>query len=110
MKAKFLLTPNELAFDAYELLKSAGLPNTANNNANSLSAIGQLEPAVWHYLTDPDAWFLVSQKHDVNWYERVPLQTLSYMDDPTGNMVVYGRMRYSRGFNDWRGIFGSPGA
>lgn len=106
-----LLVPSELRFTALELLKSTQLADTANNNINSLDSLS-LQPVVWNYLTDPDAWFLLADKleHDLCWIERDPFEVITYDKPSTESKVVYGRMRYARGFNDWRGVFGSPGA
>lgn len=110
-RAKWLLVPKELEWDAMELLKSQMRPDTANNVMNAFSS-RNLEPMVWYYLTDPDAWFLVCDKsgHDLTWYDRTPFETNNYEDPSSGSMVTYGKMRYSFGFNDWRGVYGSPGA
>lgn len=111
LKAKYLLVPNELEWDAIELLKSPGRADSPNLATNAFSH-RNLEVMVWNYLTDSDAWFLVCDKaqHNMTWYDRKPFQTYSYEDEPTGSMVTYGKMRYSFGWNEPWGIFGSPGA
>lgn len=111
LRAQKLLVPNELEWDSIELLKSNMRPDTANNATNAFSS-KNLEPMVWNYLTDADAWFLVCDKeqHDITWYDRKPFTTYSYEDESTGSMNTYGKMRYSFGFNSPWGIFGSPGA
>ena len=108
---KWLLLPNELQYVGFELLKSNLLPGTANNNINSLQET-KLSPVVWNYLSDPDAWFLVADKgqHDLHWYNRSPFEISDYDKPEIEAKVVKSRMKYSRGFNDWRGVFGSPGA
>ncbi len=111
LRAKYLLVPNELEWDAIELLKSNMRPDTANNATNAFSS-RNLEPMVWNYLTDADAWFLVCDKnqHDLTWWDRKPLTLYSEEYGSSGSMATYAKMRYSFGWNDWRGIFGSPGA
>lgn len=112
VKPEMLLVPNELQWTAHELLKSVLLPDTANNNANSVRELSGVSPLVWNYLTDPDAWFLVanSADHNVIWYDRDSLEINDYDKPEIEAKVIVGRMRYSRGWNDWRGIFGTPGA
>lgn len=111
IKPKYLLHASANQFNAYEILKSSLLANTAHNNINSVSKIG-LEPLTWYYLTDPDAWFMVADKsdHNLTWFDRDPMEVLDYEKPEVEGHVVYGRMRYSRGFNDPRGVFGTPGA
>jgi phage major head subunit gpT-like protein len=69
-----LLVPNELIWDAEELLKSSLRPDTANNPVNAFQ-IKNLDYKMWNYLTDPDAWFLVANKmdHNMKFYEREPV-------------------------------------
>lgn len=111
IKPKMVLVPAALEYVAYTILNSTQLPGTANNDINAVQK-RQLMPMVWNYLTDPDAWFLLADKgeHDLTWYDRDNLEMLSYEKPEVEGQVVYGRMRYSRGFNDWRGVFGTPGA
>lgn len=109
IRPKFLLVPNELEWDASELLKSPDRPDTSNRAINAFTP-RNLTATVWNYLTDPDAWFIICDRHDMNWYDREPFSTEDYEDKPTRSMVVQGVMRNSRGWNDWRGIYGSSGA
>ena len=69
VKPRLLVVPNESEWDAFELLKSSGRPDTANNAENAFQMLS-LRPFVWHYLTDPDAWFLVEEKddHELNFF------------------------------------------
>jgi len=43
-------------------------------------------------------------------FVRSPVATSMEGDFETGNVRYKARERYSFGFSDWRGIFGSPGA
>lgn len=106
---KFLVVPTNLGFDATELLKSSLLPGTANNDINSLGTRG-LEPFVLKYLTDTDAWFLLSDTHALTFLWRKKPVFSSMMDFDTGDAKFKANMRFSVGFSDWRGVFGSPGA
>lgn len=62
------------------------------------------------YLTDSDAWFLLSDQHDFRFYwKKKP--TMSSSDDfATDNKMFKLVMRFSVGVFDWRGAYGSPGA
>jgi hypothetical protein len=110
LTARTLLVPAELIWDAIEITKSNLRADTANNAVNAFQMDGMLSPMKWTYLTDPDAWFVICDQHDLNWFDRKPLETESYDDYKTQSMVVQSSFRCSRGWNDWRGIFGSPGA
>jgi len=43
-------------------------------------------------------------------FQRAPITTKMEGDFETGNVKYKARERYSFGFSDFRGIFGSPGA
>src|SRR3990167_7827422 len=111
IKPEVLLIPNELEFDAEELLKSSLRPDTAENALNAFLSIGKMRPVVWNYLTDNDAWFMLSSKdeHDLKWYDRKPMVVLHDRDFDSDANKVKISMRFSSGWNDFRGVFGSPG-
>ena len=56
--------------------------------------------------------FLSKQTHltDLKHFVRAAMSTGMEGDFETGNMRYKARERYSFGFSDWRGIYGSPGA
>lgn len=112
-KPKKLILPPTLQFVASRLLKTTQRPGTADNDVNALREEGVVPGgyAINHYLTDPDAWFLLTDvpgglKHFV----RVGMKTGSDTDFDTGNMRYKARERYSFGWSDPLGIWGSPGA
>jgi hypothetical protein len=111
IKARYLLVPNELAWDAEELLKSSLRPDTAENAINAFQ-MTNLDYMVWSYLTDPDAWFLLSEpeEHNLKWWEREAVNTSSDYDFEADASLTKIRNRFSFGWSDWRGVFGSPGA
>lgn len=106
-----ILIPNEILWDAEEILKSSLRPDTANNAINAFQ-VKNLEYMVWNYLTDPDAWFLLASKedHSLRFWEREPVNVSSDYDFERDAFKTKIRHRFSYGFDDWRGIFGSPGA
>lgn len=111
LKPKLLVVPSELKWQAHQLLMSPLLPGSADNDANPLKGEG-IDYFVWNYLTDPDAWFLVTDPddHEVKFFWRERFNVESAEDFDTKDNKVSGFMRFSHGWSDWRGVFGSPGA
>ena len=108
-----LIVPPQLQFVADRLLSSPGRVGTSDNDINSVVNQGMLPEGyvVNHYLNDPDAYFFKTDVPDgFKYFVRSPMQTSLEGDFDTGNMRYKARERYSFGFSDWRGIFGSPGA
>ena len=108
-----LIIPKELQFTADRILKSTLRVGTADNDINALKNMGMIPQGytVNHYLTDPDAWFIKTDApNGMKMFERVSMKTAFEGDFETGNMRYKARERYSFGFSDWRGIFGSPGS
>jgi hypothetical protein len=108
-----LLIPKELQFTADRILKSTLRVGTADNDINAIRNMGMVPQgyAVNHYLTDPDAWFIKTDApNGMKMFERVAIKTGFEGDFDTGNVRYKARERYSFGFSDPRGIFGSPGA
>ena len=108
-----LIIPSALQFTAERILKSAQRVGTADNDINAVKSMGMLPQGyvVNNFLTDTDAFFITTDvpnglKHMV----RAPIKTAMEGDFDTGNMRYKARERYSFGFSDWRGIFGSEGA
>ena len=108
-----LIIPKELQFTADRIMKSTLRVGTADNDINAIKNMGMIPQGytVNHYLTDPDAWFVKTDApNGMKMFERVTMKTAFEGDFETGNMRYKARERYSFGFSDWRGIFGSPGA
>ena len=113
VKATKMLIPSELVFVAERLLQSQLRTGTADNDVNAVRSSGMIPGGyvVNHYLTDSDAWFLKTDApNGLKVFERSPLKTSMEGDFDTGNMRYKARERYSFGWSDPRGIFGSPGA
>lgn len=111
IKPKLLVVPTELQWEADEILNSKLKPYTADNEKNAFGKLG-LSYFVWHYLTDSDAWFLLSAKddHELNFFWRRKLDTEHDSDFDTGDLKFKATMRFSVKWTDWRGTYGSPGA
>lgn len=102
-----LLVPPELEDDALTLMRSTLDPTSANNAVNPQA--GRFTVVVWHYLTDSNAWFMIDSgrmKRDLIWYERIPVEFGREQDFDTLQTKFRAYMRYSRGFRDWRWIYG----
>jgi len=108
-----MIIPSALQFTAERIMKSAQRVGTADNDINAVKSMGMIPQgyAVNNFLTDTDAWFIKTDvpnglKHMV----RSAIKTAMEGDFDTGNMRYKARERYSFGWSDWRGIFGSEGA
>ena len=114
VQARKLVIPKELAFTAQRILKSELRVGTADNDVNALNSMGMFPEGyvVNHYLTDTDAFFILTDLTNtgLKMFQRRPLKTSMEPDFETGNMRFKAPERYSFGFSDWRCIFGSPGA
>jgi len=112
-KPRKLVVPPALMFVAERLLKSVLRTNTADNDINAIYNLSSVPEgyAVNHYLTDTNAWFLKTDvPNGLKMFERVNLKTSAEGDFETGNMRYKGRERYSFGWSDPLGMYGSPGA
>lgn len=108
---KMLVIPNEVAWDAEEILKSSLKPDTANNAVNAFQRVS-LDYMVWNYLTDADTWFLLAEKseHSLKFYERESVNVSSDVDWEADASKTKIRNRFSVGYDEFRGAFGVPGA
>ena len=108
-----MIIPSELQFTAERLMKSAGRVGTADNDINAVVSMGMIPQGyvVNNYLTDTDAYFIKTDvPNGMKMFVRSPIKTAMEGDFDTGNVRYKARERYSFGFSDPRGIFGSPGA
>ena len=108
-----LVIPKELQFTAERILRSPQRVGTADNDINAMASMGMIPQGyrVNHYLTDTDAFFIMTDApNGMKMFVRSPIKTAIEGDFDTGNVRFKARERYSFGFSDPRGIFGSPGA
>ena len=108
-----MIIPSELQFTAERLMKSQGRTGTADNDINAIAAMGMIPQGyvINHFLTDSDAFFIKTDvPNGLKMFVRAPIKTAMEGDFDTGNVRYKARERYSFGFSDYRGIFGSPGA
>lgn len=108
-----LIIPPQLEFEAARILKTQYRVGTDNNDINALKELGKFRQGhvVNHFLTDPDAWFIrTNAKNGMTYYER-KADTFSMDNDfDTENAKFKVQGRYSFGWSDPRGLFGSAGA
>jgi len=108
-----LVIPPALMFVAKRLLDTELRVSTADNDINAIKQMGAIPGGytVNHFLTDTNAWFLTTDvPNGLKHFERVAMSTSMDGDFDTGNVRYKARERYSFGFSDPLGIFGSPGA
>ena len=108
-----LIIPKELQFTAERILKTPQRVGTADNDINAIASMGIIPQGyrINHFLTDTDAFFIMTDApNGLKQFVRAPIKTAIEGDFDTGNVRFKARERYSFGFSDPRGIFGSPGA
>ena len=112
-KPRKLVVPPALMFVATRILETELRVGTADNDINALKNNGSIPGGytVNHFLTDPNAWFLLTDvPNGLKHFVRSPMQTGMDTDFDTGNSRYKARERYSFGVSDPLGAFGSPGA
>jgi hypothetical protein len=113
VQARKMIIPKELQFTAERLMKTTLRTATADNDINAIRSMGMVPEgyAVNHFLTDSDAWFLLTDApNGLKMFNRSPVKTAFEGDFDTGNVRYKARERYSFGWSDPRGIYGSAGA
>jgi hypothetical protein len=112
-KPRKLVIPPALQFVATRLLETNLRVGTADNDINALKNNGSIPEGytVNHYLTDTNAWFLMTDvPNGLKHFVRTALSNSMDGDFDTGNVRYKARERYSFGVSDPLGIFGSPGS
>ena len=112
-KPRKLVIPPALQFTATRLLETSLRVGTADNDINALKNNGSIPEGytINNYLTDTNAWFLCTDvPNGLKHFVRTPLANSMDGDFDTGNVRYKSRERYSFGWSDPLGIFGSPGA
>jgi hypothetical protein len=112
-KPKKLIVPTNLQFVATRLLETELRVGTTDNDINALKNNGSIPDgyAVNHFLTDTNAWFLTTDvPNGMKHFVRSPLANNMDGDFDTGNVRYKSRERYSFGWSDPLGMYGSAGA
>lgn len=106
-----LVVPVDLDFEADKILKTEYEVGTPNNTVNVVRSRFPGGKVLNHYLTDTDAWFIITDvPNGLKYFER---RADSFdMDDDfsTDNALYKATARYSFGCSDKRSIYGSQGA
>ena len=112
-KPKKLIVPPALQFTATRLLETELRVATADNDINALKNNGSIPEGytINHFLTDTNAWFLTTDvPNGMKHFVRTPLSQSMDGDFDTGNVRYKARERYSFGWSDPLGMYGSAGA
>jgi hypothetical protein len=112
-KPRKLIVPPALQFVATRLLETNLRVGTNDNDINALKNNGSIPEGytINHYLTDTNGWYLTTDvPNGLKHFVRSPLQNSMDGDFDTGNVRYKARERYSFGWSDPLGIFGSPGS
>ena len=107
-----LIIPTALQFTADRLMKSAGRVGTSDNDINAIRNMGMVPQGyvVNHFITDTNCWYVKTDvPNGMKYFERSPIRTSMEGDFETGNVRYKARERYSFGWSDPRGIYGSAG-
>ena len=109
-KPRKLVIPPSLMFVATRLLETNLRVGTNNNDINALKNNGTIPEGytVNHFLTATNAWFLTTDvPNGLKHFVRTPLQNSMDGDFDTGNVRYKSRERYSFGYSDPLGVYGS---
>ena len=112
-KPKKLIVPPALQFVATRLLETELRVGTNDNDINAIKNNGSVAEGytINHWLTDTNAWFLTTDvPNGMKHFVRTPLQNSMDGDFDTGNVRYKARERYSFGWSDPLGMYGSQGA
>ena len=112
-RPKKLIVPAALQFVATRLLETKLRVGTADNDINAIENNGSIPEGytINHFLTDTNAWFLTTDvPNGIKHFVRTPMSTGMDGDFDTGNVRYKARERYSFGWSDPLGMYGSAGA
>jgi hypothetical protein len=112
-KPKKLVVPPALQFVATRLLETELRVGTNDNDITAIKNNGSVSEGytVNHFLTDTNAWFLTTDvPNGMKHFVRTPLSNSMDGDFDTGNVRYKSRERYSFGWSDPLGMYGSAGA
>ncbi len=103
-----IICPVDLEKQANIIVNSTMRPGTANNDYNMYKGAFQIKP--WEYITSTTAWFLADMRnHLLTWYWRIRPEFKQDNAFDSDAALYKTRVRFSYGWSDWRGIWGSKG-
>jgi hypothetical protein len=113
VRARKLIIPSELQFEASRILDGTERYDTANRDINAMAKAGSFPEGfvVNHYLTDADAWFIKTDcPEGLKFFERRPMEFANDSSFTSENARFKATFRGAWGWTDFRSCFGSPGA
>jgi len=106
-----LLVPPALYFDARRIIESELQNDTANNAKNVVGGMFKSGLISWPFLTDTDAWFILTDvPYGMMHFKRREGKFETDNDFDSSNAKAKFTERYSAGWSDFRGAYGTPGA
>lgn len=107
---RMLMGPPELKHVLTELVKSEDRPDTANRAMNTFF-MENYNLVISPFLTSSTAWYAFADKssHNLRFYDRVGPQTKTWEDEKSGDVNTSIRCRFSVGYSDWKGAWGTTG-
>jgi len=112
-KPRKLIVPAAQVFTATRLLRSQYRPGTADNDINAIYTNGTIPEGYFvnHWLVDPKTWYIITDiPNGLKHFTRVALKTSNDPDFDTGNLRYKARERYSFGWSDPLGVYGTKGS
>lgn len=112
VQPKILVVPTALQFIANTLVQSQSVSRLGDGTGitNDTNTLPNLKIVVLDYLTSATSWFLLDPTvHELNFFWRKRLEFKQDEDFSTMQSRYRGYMRFSVGYSDWRGTFGSRG-
>lgn len=109
-RAKKLVIPTQLEPIAIRLYRSELRPGTASNDVNAIKGMNDAFNEgyiVNDYLTSNFAWFLLTNVDGLIYMNRISFEMDMSVEFTTDNLLVKGYQRYSFGYYDWRGVWGT---
>jgi hypothetical protein len=107
-----LHVPPNLWFEAERIYKSVLQNDTSNNAINVLKATSAFPKGIKvnHYFSSQTAWFIRTNiPRGTQYFQRDELTFDRDNDFDTKNAKAASYERYSAGWSDFRGVFGTPG-
>ena len=110
-RAKHLVVPSALQFEACRVLDSKLRTGSSENDINAINHKGLIDDyVVWKHLSDTDSWFITTDaENSLVEVNRKGIERKEHNDPYTFDTIISFHERYRMLFNDWRGIAGSFG-
>jgi hypothetical protein len=108
-QARKLVVPVELRRVAKRLMETPLRPGTADNDISAVREGNDLSNGyvVMDFLTNPLAWFIITDKGGLLYLERTPFETSMQVDFSTDNLLVKAYERYYFGYSEPRAAWGT---